>query len=140
MYSTEKQSGAETSSEIIPVVNGKGFVSNGIQDENVEAMLENPLGDRTPEQLMADAEAFARKHGLEDHIDVFRKGALIAQDRSNFEHSKIFTEEDKAALRREVTHKWSQPRSLYALVTLCSVAAAVQGVCDLLFPPIYDRI
>lgn len=39
------------------------------------------------------------------------------------------SEEDKEILRRETTHRWHQPLTLYSLVILCSMAAAVQGVC-----------
>lgn len=37
-------------------------------------------------------------------------------------------EEDKTWLRRETSHRWDQPRTLYGLVVLCSMAAAVQGM------------
>ena len=39
------------------------------------------------------------------------------------------SEDDKEILRREATHRWHQPWTLYSLVILCSMAAAVQGVC-----------
>lgn len=37
-------------------------------------------------------------------------------------------EEDKNFLRRETSHRWDQPKTLYGLVFLCSMAAAVQGM------------
>lgn len=47
------------------------------------------------------------------------------------------SEEDKIILRRETTHRWHQPKTLYALVVLCSMAAAVQGVRSLsIIPPL----
>lgn len=100
----------------------------GNLDENINAKLENPLEGIPRAQLLRDAEAFAKKHGLGEHIDEFRKGALVAQDPLAFEKLDILTEEEKTQLRREITHKWSQPKTLYALVVMCSVAAAVQGV------------
>lgn len=45
-----------------------------------------------------------------------------------FESLDQLDEADKEALRREVTHKWHQPRELYYMVALCSMAACVQGV------------
>src|SRR5258707_809952 len=45
-----------------------------------------------------------------------------------FEEYDQLSEEDKAVLRRENTHRWAQPLSLYSLVVLCSMAAAVQGM------------
>jgi hypothetical protein len=52
-------------------------------------------------------------------------------DAPGFEYLSQLDEDDKAALRREIMHKWDQPRRLYLLVVLCSMAAAVQGVCGL---------
>ena len=45
-----------------------------------------------------------------------------------FEEYDQLSEEDKAVLRRENTHRWAQPFTLYSLVVLCSMAAAVQGM------------
>ncbi|KAF8891725.1 hypothetical protein BD779DRAFT_1512721, partial [Infundibulicybe gibba] len=53
---------------------------------------------------------------------------LVAQDPLAFDTLPLLDEDDKAALRHEITHKWSQPAMLYYLVILCSVAAAVQGM------------
>lgn len=50
-----------------------------------------------------------------------------------FEMFDQLTEEDKEILRRETTHRWHQPKTLYALVFLCSMAAAVQGVSTNIF-------
>ncbi|KDQ21959.1 hypothetical protein BOTBODRAFT_26364 [Botryobasidium botryosum FD-172 SS1] len=97
-------------------------------DVDEDAVLANPLAGIPREQLLRDAEAFARERGLEDHVDVFRKGALVAQDPLAFDSLPELNEEEKAALRRERTHKWDQPKKLYFLVVLCSVAAAVQGM------------
>ena len=90
--------------------------------------LSNPLTGLTHEQLMADGELFAREHGLGHLTEEFKKGALVAQDPLAFETLPLLTEEDREALRHEIDHKWDQPRMLYYLVVLCSVAAAVQGV------------
>ena len=37
------------------------------------------------------------------------------------------TEEEKFFLRKEQTHRWSQSRTMYLAILLCSVGAAVQG-------------
>ncbi len=94
----------------------------------MNAKLANPLEGIPQEQLMDDAEAFAKKYGLGELSDVFRKAALVAQDPLGFESLPQLSDEDKECLRREVTHRWDQPKMLYYLVILCSVAAAVQGV------------
>ncbi|KAJ3966059.1 hypothetical protein EV361DRAFT_936808 [Lentinula raphanica] len=96
--------------------------------QNLNAKLANPLAHICHEQLMEDAKVFAETHGLEDLVVEFQKGALVAQDPSRFEDLTQLDEEDKAVLKRELTHKWDQPYMLYYLVILCSMAAAVQGM------------
>ena len=95
---------------------------------NVNAKLSNPLAGLSHEQLMNDGAEFARTHGLGHLEDLFSKGALAAQDPLAFENISHFTEEEKVIFRRELTHRWDHPGTLYYLVILCSVAAAVQGV------------
>ncbi|KAF5354424.1 hypothetical protein D9758_010723 [Tetrapyrgos nigripes] len=104
--------------------------SNGTRGsfENINAKLANPLAGISHDQLMADAKLFAETHGLEHLTLEFQKGALVAQDPTAFESLPMLDEEDKNVLRRELTHKWDQPKMLYYLVLLCSMAAAVQGM------------
>lgn len=97
--------------------------------QNVNARLANPLEGIPHDQLMKDASTFAHAHGLGEHDELFQKGALVAQDPSAFESLPQLTEEDKNIFRREITHRWDQPAQLYYLVIMCSMAAAVQGVC-----------
>ncbi|KAK7685296.1 hypothetical protein QCA50_011659 [Cerrena zonata] len=97
-------------------------------DTNINARLANPLSGIPHDQLMADAAQFAEDHGLGHLKEEFQKGALIAQDPPAFESLTQLSEEDKAVLRREITHRWDQPWQLYYLVILCSLAAAVQGM------------
>ncbi|KAJ3724935.1 hypothetical protein DFJ43DRAFT_1157684 [Lentinula guzmanii] len=96
--------------------------------QNRNAKLANPLARISHEQLLEDAKVFAETHGLEDLVLEFQKGALVAQDPSQFEKLSQLNDEDKAIFRRELTHKWDQPYMLYYLVILCSMAAAVQGM------------
>ena len=95
---------------------------------NLNAKLANPLSGVSHEQLMADAAIFAGTHDLAEYTETIQKGALVAQDPAAFESLPLLTEEDRVALRREITHKWDQPAMLYYLVVMCSIAAAVQGV------------
>ena len=95
---------------------------------NLNAKLANPLAGVSHEQLMADAAIFAGTHDLAEYTETIQKGALVAQDPAAFESLPLLTEEDRIALRREITHKWDQPAMLYYLVVMCSIAAAVQGV------------
>ncbi|KIY53043.1 hypothetical protein FISHEDRAFT_69189 [Fistulina hepatica ATCC 64428] len=99
-----------------------------LSTRKINAKLANPLAHIAQEDLLRDAEKFAMTHGLEDHVEVIKKGALVAQNPTAFETIPLLDDADRAALRREITHKWQQPKTMYYLVILCSVAAAVQGM------------
>ncbi|GJC84438.1 galactose-proton symporter [Colletotrichum liriopes] len=95
------------------------------------ALLRNPLVGLTLDELVADADSFTESKGLQEHRDIFRKGAMTAQvinRPDGFESITALDEEEKAVLRREVTHRWSQPKSLYFLCALCAGSAIVQGM------------
>ncbi|EKM57086.1 uncharacterized protein PHACADRAFT_160624 [Phanerochaete carnosa HHB-10118-sp] len=95
---------------------------------NAYAKLVNPLQGIPHDELMENAANFAKTYGLEHLTAEFQKGALVAQDPGAFETLPQLTEDDKATLRREITHRWHQPAQLYYLVIMCSLAAAVQGM------------
>jgi hypothetical protein len=52
---------------------------------------------------MRQVEEFTREKGLEDRTEVFKKGALIAQNPKGFETIEELAEEDKEWIRRETT-------------------------------------
>lgn len=94
-------------------------------------LLRNPLTGMTQEEVLRDVDAFVREKGLEEYRDDFRKGAIIAQVSNvpgGFEDIGRLNESEKEALRRESTHRWSQPFMLYFLCTLCAGSAIVQGM------------
>ncbi|KAF8606306.1 hypothetical protein BDV93DRAFT_489755 [Ceratobasidium sp. AG-I] len=99
-----------------------------LAESNVNAKLANPLAGIPHAKLEEMALAFALSHGLSDDAELMRKGALVAQDPLAFESLSQLSDTDKAELRREQTHRWDQPKTLYYLVVLCSLAAAVQGM------------
>ncbi|TFK44551.1 hypothetical protein BDQ12DRAFT_673197 [Crucibulum laeve] len=121
------------STEKIPQDTEKGSISIEERQEridlvnNVNAKIQNPLHGISRNKLMAQVEAFAREQDMEDILPLLQKGALVAQNPAKFEFMEELDEEEKEVLRRETTHKWSQPRALYFTVILCSLAAAVQG-------------
>ena len=92
------------------------------------AKLANPLYGINSDDLEEMGAQYARLHGMEADEVAFRKGAVLAQDPLNFENIDILEEADLVILRREYTHKWSHPATLYHMVIMCSVAAAVQGM------------
>ena len=76
--------------------------------------------------MLEDAAAFAQENGLSEHTRLIQKGALVAQSPGAFERMDL-EEDEKEALRVEVTHKWKHPKRLYITVVVCSIGAAVQG-------------
>ncbi|KAL2795322.1 hypothetical protein BJX66DRAFT_302237 [Aspergillus keveii] len=99
------------------------------RDRNkLSAVFENPLAGIPREQLFKDVDLFCAQYGLDQHRDLFRKGALVSQNPAAVETLPELSEKEREAIRRETTHKWSQPWSLYFLAAMCSLAAAVQGM------------
>ncbi|KAF7595227.1 hypothetical protein BBP40_006973 [Aspergillus hancockii] len=95
---------------------------------NLSTVFKNPLEGIPREQLLRDVDKFCAQYGLEDHKELFRKGALISQNPRNAHNMPELTYEEKEAIQRETTHKWSQPWQLYFMASMCSLAAAVQGM------------
>lgn len=117
-------------------VENKASKENPLLDEEqrrrleASAKLENPLGDLTPEQLGQRGVEFCAKHGLTDEADIraFRLGAMIAGDMNRYDTIDELTPREREVLDRELTHKWSNPKMLYAVIVICSLCAAVQGM------------
>ncbi|KAI1210457.1 uncharacterized protein F4807DRAFT_67183 [Annulohypoxylon truncatum] len=112
------------------------YSKDNIVDEDVRrrleasAKLENPLGGLTPEQLAQRGEDFCAKHGFtnKDDIRAFRLGAMIAGNMNKYDTVDGLTDNERLVLDRELTHKWSNPGMLYAVIVICSLCAAVQGM------------
>ncbi|KUL91265.1 hypothetical protein ZTR_01468 [Talaromyces verruculosus] len=96
--------------------------------DNLNVVFENPLANVPRDQLLKDVEEFCQKFNLMEHVDDFRKGALVSQNPAAAMDLTELTDEEKNILLREHTHKWHQPWQLYWLVIMCSLAAAVQGM------------
>ncbi|KAJ3518131.1 hypothetical protein NLJ89_g48 [Agrocybe chaxingu] len=94
---------------------------------DVNAKIQNPFHGIPHDTLLAQVDTFAKEYDMWDNFIQLQKGALVAQNPGNFESIMELNDDDREVLRRERTHKWSQPRDLYLTVILCSVAAAVQG-------------
>ncbi|KAI1344080.1 hypothetical protein F5Y15DRAFT_369008 [Xylariaceae sp. FL0016] len=94
------------------------------------AKLENPLAGLSPEQLAKRGEEFCAQHGItgEDNLRAFRLGAQIAGNSNKYDTVQGLTDNEKLVLDREITHKWSNPSMLYAVISICSLCAAVQGM------------
>ncbi len=55
---------------------------------------------------MSQVEQFTKEKGFEEHVDIFKKGAIIAQNPSKFEELPLLEEEDRQILRNEITRMW----------------------------------
>ncbi|KAI0147834.1 sugar transporter-domain-containing protein [Xylariaceae sp. FL1272] len=94
------------------------------------AKLENPLAGLSAQQLGQRGQEFCHKHGItdEDDLRAFRLGAMIAGNMNKYDTVEGLTDREREVLDKEVTHKWSNPNMLYAVIVICSLCAAVQGM------------
>lgn len=90
---------------------------------NINAIFENPLAGISREQLFRDVIEFCNTYDLMEHVEIFKKGALISQNPASATSLPDLSEEEKEALERERTHKWSQPWQLYFLACMCGHAS-----------------
>lgn len=99
---------------------------------NLNAKLANPLQNYTYDELKKMGRAYAYEHALAEPDDVraFEVGACLAREPENLKHAKEFgvNDEEYAILEKEISHRWSQPFTLYLVIVLCSLCAAVQGM------------
>lgn len=94
-----------------------GASADAVPRDKLNAMFENPLAGIPTEQLFADVDRFCTENHLSEYQEVFRKGALVAQNPSGAQDLDILNQADKHVLEREHTHKWSHPKQLYYLVS-----------------------
>ncbi|CAZ85640.1 unnamed protein product [Tuber melanosporum] len=116
------------------VADGEKVAPASISDSIPDRILANPLAHFRPAELEALGRNFVVEKGLDaKYRELFQRAALLAQNPLSFrdEDSEFRTNPrlgaEREALERELTHRWDQPKSLYALVVMCSLGAAVQG-------------
>lgn len=76
---------------------------------------------------MHDVEVFCNERGLTERVDLIKRGALVAQKPTDYDHIESLSGEEREALRFEATHRWRHPMALYFTIIVCSIGAAVQG-------------
>ena len=81
------------------------------------AKIQNPLAGMTQEELITDVESFCKEKDLMYAIDDFQKGALLAQYKGRYEMIESLSEEEKELIRREKTHRWTQPKMMYYMTS-----------------------
>lgn len=100
----------------------------GVQRDKLNAVFENPLANIDDDQLMLDVEQFCEKYDLMDQLENMKKGAKVSKRPHEIENADFLSEDEKNVLMREKTNKWDHPWTLYWLCTMCSLAAATQGM------------
>ena len=85
------------------------------------------MADVSHTDLMNDVEVFCNEKGLTERIDLIKRGALVAQNPTGYEHIETLSEPEREALRFEAAHRWRHPLALYFTIIVCSIGAAVQG-------------
>ncbi|KAJ4185321.1 hypothetical protein NW767_012967 [Fusarium falciforme] len=90
-------------------------------------IVENPLQNKSPETVVAEARAYAEEHGLSEHAELFGRAALVARDGDSFPSLSELSEDERGALQYEKDHKWHGPVMLWYAIGLCAVGAATQG-------------
>ncbi|KAB8266083.1 hypothetical protein BDV32DRAFT_896 [Aspergillus pseudonomiae] len=97
---------------------------------NINAKLANPLAGYSYEELRRQGINFAVKHHIGDEEDIraFGIGAILAQVPEKFTHVPDLRPDEIEVLQKEFSNRWSQPWTMYLVIALCSLAAAVQGM------------
>lgn len=97
---------------------------------NLNAKLANPLAGFSHGDLRKQGHNFAVTHQMGDETDVraFELGAILAQAPERYARVAELTAHEKQILQHEFTHRWSQPWTMYLVIILCSLSAAVQGM------------
>ncbi|TKX25762.1 sugar transporter-like protein 10 [Elsinoe australis] len=103
----------------------KGSSNVDVQDGS--GAIVNPLAGLSRAQLFDNVEAYAAEQGLTDITDLLKKGALVAQNPDKLESIDLLTQDEIRVIHEEKTHRWRQPKTLYALIALNSIGAAIQG-------------
>lgn len=75
--------------------------------------IQNPLHGIPKARLLSQVEEFVGEKGFNDRLKLFQKGALLAQNPKTFESIPELDEEDKAAIRREITRALWSPLFLF---------------------------
>lgn len=92
-----------------------------------KSRIKNPLVGIPKAELFDQVETYARAHSLEDIIPLLKKGALAAQSPESPEQIEELDQSEVQVLQEEKTHRWRHPRTLYVLIALNSIGAAIQG-------------
>ncbi|KAI7258041.1 MFS transporter [Hortaea werneckii] len=94
---------------------------------NRGAQTQNPLAGISTQELEVQVDVFCDKFGFQDHLEVFRKAALVAQNPDKIESIESLTDEDRYWLQLEHTKRWKLPWTMYMCIGIVSIGSAIQG-------------
>lgn len=89
--------------------------------------IKNPLVGIPKAELFDQVETYAKEHSLEDIVPLLKKGALAAQHPESLESIEELDPSELQVLQDEKSRRWHHPRTLYFLIALNSIGAAIQG-------------
>ncbi|KAL8710477.1 MAG: hypothetical protein Q9220_004909 [cf. Caloplaca sp. 1 TL-2023] len=95
---------------------------------NLNVIFDNPLAKVSDDQLMRNVKDFCQRYDLMDQLENMKKGARVSKYPNTIADADYLSHEEKSVLLREKTNKWDHPWMLYWLCTMCSLAAATQGM------------
>ncbi|THW98141.1 MFS transporter [Aureobasidium pullulans] len=96
-------------------------------ENNKPGEVKNPLAGLTKAEIFRNVETYAQKYELNVIVDLLKKGALVAQNPGHPEAIEELSARELESIQAEKTHRWRHPKTLYAMVALNSVGAAIQG-------------
>ncbi|EFP79174.2 uncharacterized protein PGTG_05495 [Puccinia graminis f. sp. tritici CRL 75-36-700-3] len=94
----------------------------------LSAKLENPLSGFSSHELVQQAEEFCQANGLNDQLENFKRGAILAANPQDLDRIPGITEEERQFIDWEGSRRWKQPMMMYFIAILSSMAAIVQGM------------
>ena len=129
--------------------NGEAYTNEDLDrvPESIHSRLINPFIGKRTEEMHKLVDDFMQKTWIDPiYEETIRRAAFLAQDSKAFQGPRDdglkLNEAEEEALRLEDPRygsKWNQRWKLYALVSCCSLGAAVQGcklaILHFLTPP-----
>ncbi|KAK6846373.1 hypothetical protein PG987_001561 [Apiospora arundinis] len=83
-----------------------------------------------PQNIQSDhvVNAFVKRYGLSEHLDLFVKAGILLQGAVPVDQiPNVVTAAELEALEHETERKWRQPKTLYFTILVCSIGAIEQG-------------
>lgn len=94
----------------------------------LSAKLENPLSGFSTEDLIQQAQEFCQANHLNDQLENFKRGAILAANPQDLDRIPGITQEERQFIDWESSRRWKQPMMMYFIAVLSSMAAIVQGM------------